>query len=283
MNTTSAPSRLARTVSWIAQGIAAAIMAQTLYFKFTAAEEPVYIFSTLGLEPMGRIGTAVAELVASILLLIPAWAWLGAVLGMGLMAGAIFFHLTTLGIVVLDDGGVLFGMGCVVFACCAIVLFLRRSDIPGLPRRTSALLILLALANSTWAADPRNLDNGLALSGYDPVSYFDGQALPGKTTITVTTECATYRFATESHKAAFEAEPAKYEPAYGGWCAWAMYEKGEKVEVDPTTFKVVNGRLFLFYNKLFINTLKSWDKTARVLGEATLEKKADAAWASLAP
>jgi putative oxidoreductase len=140
MNTTSAPRRLPYTVSWIAQSIAAAIMAQTLYFKFSAAAEPVYIFSTLGLEPMGRIGTAVAELAASILLLIPAWSWLGAALGLGLMTGAIFFHLTTLGIVVLDDGGALFGMGCVVFACCAIVLFLRRTDIPFLKGKKNGVV-----------------------------------------------------------------------------------------------------------------------------------------------
>lgn len=117
-------------VSWVAQILAAAILAQTLYFKFTGAPESVYIFSTLGMEPWGRIGTGVMELVAAILLLVPPTAALGAVLAIGLMAGAIFFHLVKLGISVQGDGGLLFALAVTVFVCGATVALLRRTQIP---------------------------------------------------------------------------------------------------------------------------------------------------------
>ena len=110
--------------------VAAAILAQTLFFKFSGAPESVHIFTTLGLEPWGRIGSGVAELVVVFLLLVPRTAALGALLGLGVMAGAIGSHLTKLGIVVQGDGGLLFGLACVVLAACATVLFLRRGDLP---------------------------------------------------------------------------------------------------------------------------------------------------------
>src|SRR3982751_2704940 len=96
---------------WILRIIAALIMLQTLYFKFTAADESVYIFSKLGMEPWGRIGTGILELVASILILYPKTTVLGALLAIGLMGGAIFFHLTRLGIIVQNDNGQLFIYG----------------------------------------------------------------------------------------------------------------------------------------------------------------------------
>lgn len=105
---------------------AAAILAQTLYFKFTAAPESVYIFSTLGMEPYGRIGSGIGELIAAILLLIPSLAWLGAAMGLGVISGALFFHLTKLGIEVQGDGGLLFALAVIVFICCLTVLALRR-------------------------------------------------------------------------------------------------------------------------------------------------------------
>jgi uncharacterized membrane protein YphA (DoxX/SURF4 family) len=123
-------SKAETIVSWICRIAAAAILVQTLYFKFTGAEESKYIFSTLGLEPVGRIGSGVAELITAILLLIPATAWLGAALGLGVMAGAIGAHATKLGIVVKDDGGLLFALACVVFICSAVVLWLHRQAIP---------------------------------------------------------------------------------------------------------------------------------------------------------
>ena len=118
------------TVDWICRIAAAAILLQTLYFKFTAAPESVYIFSKLGLEPWGRIGSGVAELVASILLLVPATTALGALLALGVISGAIMSHLTVLGIVVMDDGGELFALALVVFACSAVVLALHWRELP---------------------------------------------------------------------------------------------------------------------------------------------------------
>jgi hypothetical protein len=116
--------------SWLMQLTAAVILLQTLFFKFTGAEESVYIFSTLGAEPWGRIGSGVVELVAALLLLVPATASMGAVLGMAVMAGAIVSHLTLLGVEVKGDGGLLFGLAVAVLVACAIVAWLRRADLP---------------------------------------------------------------------------------------------------------------------------------------------------------
>ena len=116
------------------QALAAAILLQTLFFKFTGAEESVYIFSTLGVEPAGRIGSGVVELIAAVLLLVPSTVAGGALLALGVMAGAIVSHLTLLGIEVKDDGGLLFGLAVAVFVSSAIVLFLRRAEIPVLGR-----------------------------------------------------------------------------------------------------------------------------------------------------
>jgi len=117
-------------LSWILQIIVAVILFQTLFFKFTGAEESKYIFSTLGLEPWGRIGSGIIELIAVILLLIPSTVTIGAILAMGTITGAIFSHLTKLGIVVKDDGGLLFGLAVAVFVLSAVILFVRRSEIP---------------------------------------------------------------------------------------------------------------------------------------------------------
>jgi hypothetical protein len=118
------------TLSWIAQIVAAVILAQTLYFKFTGAPESVYIFSTIGAEPWGRIGSGIMELIAAVLLLIPATAPFGGILAMGLMVGAIGAHLTRLGIVVQGDGGLLFGLAVTVFLCSLLVVWLRREQVP---------------------------------------------------------------------------------------------------------------------------------------------------------
>ena len=114
---------------WVLKILAAVIMVQTLFYKFTAAEESVYIFSKLGIEPWGRIGTGIGELIASILILIPATTAFGALLGLGLMSGAIFFHLTRLGIVVMDDSGQLFTYAMLVFTSCLILAWSYRSQI----------------------------------------------------------------------------------------------------------------------------------------------------------
>jgi NADH dehydrogenase len=116
--------------SWILQLGAAAVLFQTLFFKLTGAEESVHIFSTLGVEPWGRIGAGIAELAACVLLLLPRTAVYGAALSVALMAGALGAHLTRLGIVVRDDGGLLFGLALAVLACGAGILYLRRAEIP---------------------------------------------------------------------------------------------------------------------------------------------------------
>jgi len=121
--------KLNNILLWGLRIIAAVIMLQTLYFKFGAAPESVYIFSTLGMEPWGRIGTGVGELIASILILLPRYTVYGALLGIGLMSGAIFFHLTKLGIEVMGDGGQLFIYGLLVFLSCALLVILSKRQL----------------------------------------------------------------------------------------------------------------------------------------------------------
>ena len=119
---------------WILRLLAAAIMIQTLYFKFTGHPQSVKLFTTLDMEPWGRIGTGVFELIASILILIPRTTVYGAGLGMGLMSGAIFFHLTKLGIK-FDGDYVLFIYAVVAFVCCALLVFIFRNQVFALIRK----------------------------------------------------------------------------------------------------------------------------------------------------
>lgn len=116
-------------LSWVLQIVVAVILGQTLFFKFTAAPESVHIFETLGAEPWGRIGSGVAELIAVVLILAPWRPAYGALLAMGVMAGAIGSHLTKLGIVVQDDGGMLFTLAVVTFAAAATLAALRRHEL----------------------------------------------------------------------------------------------------------------------------------------------------------
>lgn len=116
-----------------------------------------------------------------------------------------------------------------------------------------------------------------AIEGYDPVAYQTlKKAVQGKASISTTYAGAVYWFENTRHKALFEANPSKYAPVYGGWCAYAMGDKGEKVEIDPETFKVIDGKTYLFYNKYFTNTLDSWNKN-----ETSLKKQADMYWQQL--
>jgi len=123
-------SRSAMMVSWICQLVAAVILGQTLFFKFTGAPESKYIFSTLGIEPWGRIGTGTLELITVILLLYPKTPAFGAVLAIGLMGGAIMGHLTKLGIEVQGDHGLLFALAVTVLCAALVIAFLRRREIP---------------------------------------------------------------------------------------------------------------------------------------------------------
>lgn len=116
-------------LSWTMAVISAVIMLQTLFFKFTGAAESVYIFSQLGIEPFGRIGVGIAELVASILLIVPKTRFLGALMGIGLMLGAILAHVTQLGIVIMNDGGYLFALCLIVLMCSLICLYLERTHL----------------------------------------------------------------------------------------------------------------------------------------------------------
>ena len=146
--------------------------------------------------------------------------------------------------------------------------------------RLAFLLVLIALnlvidlrAASEAARTQYNLDaSHLALQGYDPVAYFDGKPLKGREDITVDRAGVVYRFASDEHRKQFQESPQKYEPAYGGWCATAMAE-GKKVEIDPTDFKITDGRLFVFYKSLLHDARKDWNKK-----EADLRAKADAHW-----
>ena len=119
---------------WIIKLVAVIILLQTLYFKFTAAPESVFIFSTLGIEPFGRIGSGIVELIASILILIPRTTLLGAVLGFATMLGAIFSHIFVLGIEIQNDGGTLFVLAVITLLCCLILIFNQKDKVPNLLR-----------------------------------------------------------------------------------------------------------------------------------------------------
>ena len=148
--------------------------------------------------------------------------------------------------------------------------------------KSKLLLILLMsmVGLNTFSQDASrkkefNLDDGIAIHGYDPVAYFtQGKAIKGKKEFgAVVYAGVTYNFYSAENKEAFKKSPAAYEPQYGGWCAYAMGNDGSKVSIDPETFKIVGGKLYLFYNRFFTNTLKSWNKD-----EVTLKKNADANW-----
>lgn len=119
-------------ISWILQIVAAVILLQTLYFKFTAHPQSVELFTKLGVEPWGRIGTGVIELITSILLLTPRTKVIGALMGLGVMIGAIFSHLFVIGIESHGDGGLLFGMAITVFLCCSFILILNKDQVVAL-------------------------------------------------------------------------------------------------------------------------------------------------------
>jgi YHS domain-containing protein len=131
----------------------------------------------------------------------------------------------------------------------------------------------IAQAQTATRQKNYNLNKGVAINGYDPVSYFKNKPEKGSAAISYVYDGVTYRFANAAHLAEFKQNQAGFEPQYGGWCAYAMGNTGEKVEVDPETYKIIDGKLYLFYNHLFTNTLKTWNKN-----EASLKAKADANW-----
>lgn len=142
------------------------------------------------------------------------------------------------------------------------------------------LLLVVITSASSFAqtaskrATEYNLEKKVAIQGYDPVAYFkQGKAIKGKATFVATYEGVNYQFSSQGNKDLFIKTPALFEPQYGGWCAYAMGSSGEKVEINPETFKIVDAKLYLFYNAFFNNTLKSWNKD-----EANLKAKADTNW-----
>lgn len=133
---------------------------------------------------------------------------------------------------------------------------------------------LYAQSNGAERVKQYNLEKQIAIQGYDPVNYFtQGKALKGSPKINLLYLGVIYYFSTEANKRLFKSNPQKYEPQYGGWCAYAMGNSAEKVEIDPKTFKILDGKLYLFYNAYWNNTLKSWNKD-----EKTLKTKADKNW-----
>lgn len=148
-------------------------------------------------------------------------------------------------------------------------------------QKFTPLVLFICLVSQLNAQNVKNynLKDGVAIEGYDPVAYFTAsKAVEGKDDFTAKHQGVTYLFSSAKNRDLFNADPGKYKPQYGGWCAYAMGESGEKVEVDPETFKVLNGKLYLFYNAYFNNTLKKWDKD-----ETNLKKKADANWSKINP
>ncbi|UTN04747.1 YHS domain-containing protein [Flavobacterium bizetiae] len=142
------------------------------------------------------------------------------------------------------------------------------------------LLVLILISGTSFAQNDAkrieqyNLENKVAIQGYDPVGYFtDGKAIKGKKEFTTSYQGVVYKFSSTENKEAFLKNPSKYEPQYGGWCAYAMGSAGEKVEINPETFKIIDGKLYLFYNAYFNNTLKSWNKD-----QTNLKTKADNNW-----
>ncbi len=146
---------------------------------------------------------------------------------------------------------------------------------------TAAITVPFLIANANAQAVLRtkdfNLEKGLAIQGYDPVAYFtQSKAVKGNKQFAASAEGVTYYFSTAANKELFVKDYKKYEPQYGGWCAYAMGATNDKVEIDPETFKIVGGKLYLFYHSWVNNTLNKWNKD-----EASLKSKADINWANI--
>ncbi len=119
--------------------------------------------------------------------------------------------------------------------------------------------------------------SGLAIQGYDLVAYFESsKAIEGKQSLNLIVDGITYYFSSTENKELFRTNPSKYEPQYGGWCAYAMGASNEKVEIDPATFKIINGKLYLYYHTWVNNTLTKWNKE-----EAALKAKAENNWTKM--
>lgn len=142
---------------------------------------------------------------------------------------------------------------------------------------TTVLMLTNVNAQAPLRINHFNVAKGIALQGYDAVAYFNqNKAVKGNKQFAAIVEGITYNFSTAANKDLFVKDPKKYEPQFGGWCAYAMGATGEKVEVDPETFKIKNGKLFLFYHSWVNNTLTKWNKD-----EVNLNTKADKSWMTI--
>ncbi|MFY8127852.1 MAG: YHS domain-containing (seleno)protein [Chitinophagaceae bacterium] len=141
----------------------------------------------------------------------------------------------------------------------------------------SVLMGHMSFAQQTLRTKHFNVEKGIAIQGYDPVAYFtNNKAIKGNKQFAATVEGITYYFSSNINKETFIKNPKAYEPQYGGWCAYAMGATNEKVEIDPETFKIKDGKLFLFYHSWVNNTLPKWNKD-----EINLQTKADANWKNI--
>ena len=147
-------------------------------------------------------------------------------------------------------------------------------------KKILTILTVFCLINTTQAQEEAarkkhyNTINNVALSGYDPITYFANKPVPGKESISYTYKGITYHFINDKSQSIFKSNPDKYEPAYGGWCAYALAkEKPVLMEADPETYKIVDEKLYVFYNSFGINTVKKWNKN-----EAKSKITADKNW-----
>jgi len=134
-------------------------------------------------------------------------------------------------------------------------------------KKLITILTLFFLLNIAQAQDEAtrkkhyNTTDNVAMSGYDPITYFAGKPVPGKKSFAYTYKGITYYFINDKSKSIFKSNPEKYEPTYGGWCAYALAKKKPVLmEADPETYKIVDGKLYVFYNSFGINTIKKWNK-----------------------
>lgn len=156
----------------------------------------------------------------------------------------------------------------------------QRNNSKSVGKKQILYLFVIFISLTTFAQNESkrithfNIEDKVAIQGYDPVAYFkQGKAVKGKKELTATYEGVIYNFSMPVNREYFLKNPLKYEPQFGGWCAYAMGDSGEKVEINPLTFKIVDEKLYLFYNAYFNNTLKSWNKD-----EVNLKSKADSNW-----
>ena len=143
-------------------------------------------------------------------------------------------------------------------------------------QKITVLLFLIAglVSTNSFAQDHVNITSGFGAGGYDLVSYFDNVAEKGNKKYTATFEGVNYKFSSAENVAKFQENPERYIPQYGGYCAYAIAVKGEKVGVNPKTFQIKDDKLYLFYNSWGVNTLNKWNEE----GAAELQEKADAKW-----